>query len=210
MLAFFGRLNWKWEVRFDPSSPLQLNWHIFFWAELETKSLLAPKLSMAFQCRKVKLTTVFGWTKVPLRQKPTDEFWNLTHLACFNSIGTFFPSWIGSKESVFPQSFRGLSVLQGETLATVFGWTNVHVLQGETLATVFGWTNVHFRQNNPIKVETSDTEGLRKVLAKTELWFPMQSPPSPPFPSPKKKEKLSISFKQTRRLKFQMLWICFV
>ena len=64
------------------------------------------------------------------------KFEILIHLSCFNETGTIFSGWIGNQESVFPQTFHGPSVSQGETCTTVFGWTNVP-----------------FTQNNPIKFE---------------------------------------------------------
>ena len=39
----------QWILKFDPSCPLQWNWHTFFWAELETKSL-APESCFILFC----------------------------------------------------------------------------------------------------------------------------------------------------------------
>ena len=94
---------------------------------------------MALQCQNRKLLFQFIAQVIYVLAKTNLgnlRFWPFSPGSI--KLAQLFLGWIANQESVFRKTFHGPSMLQHETPATVFGWTNVP-----------------FRQINLIKAEIS-------------------------------------------------------
>ena len=108
------------------------------WFQIQPTKNFFPKLSMAFQCNKMKILPQFLAEPmyIPCRKTaPIKSEISTLWLAATKFTEIFLGS-IGNLLSLFPKTFHGLSVSQDETPATVFGSTNLA-----------------FRKNHPIKFE---------------------------------------------------------
>ena len=92
-----------------------------FWIDLESRIQFWPKLSIALQCHKIKLTwRFFGSNYLPFWEIKAinSETWTL--FACWKQIDKFFLCLFGKQGSVLAESLRGPSVSQNKTPVKVF------------------------------------------------------------------------------------------
>ena len=76
---------------FNPSSPVQSNWHNFSWAELETRSQFYPQTFDGPSVSQHQTpATVFGWTNVLFRQNNPIKFEISTFWLAGTKLGEFF------------------------------------------------------------------------------------------------------------------------
>ena len=92
-----------------------------FWIDLESRIQFWPKLSIALQCHKIKLTwRFFGSNYLPFWEIKAinSETWTL--FARWKQIDKFFLCLFGKQGSVLAESLRGPSVSQNKTPVKVF------------------------------------------------------------------------------------------